>query len=243
MSGIRYTLWTKLLMKGLAMKGSSLAALLFSLLMSVLPNLASAADGWYGAFDLGRSHFTSLVGGDGPFPSNFFVPYTVDDTDTTYRLAAGYRFNSYLGLEGGYANLGKAEQFAILTLFSEPGIPPTVIKESNDLRVHGYLAEVIGTLPLGFGLSLYARAGGFASHVENINSSPGTINPGVRNTDFTYTHTSVTYGAGIGWSYSDRFEFRLGWDDYGTLGNTGGTGTTGRFRVSSLALGVLYSFQ
>ena len=80
-----------------------------------------------------------------------FDGLNVDTDSTSYRISAGWRFNDYFALEGGYHNFGDFEQS-----FDDDG--DTI---NAKLSADGFLLGAIGTIPLGERFALTARAGGF----------------------------------------------------------------------------------
>ena len=83
------------------------------------------------------------------------VGITSDSKDTGFagRVYAGYDFNKYLAIEGGWTYLPKAK---VHTTFI---IPPMTASES--FKIKQYAFDLVGkiTAPLGDGLAVYAKGG------------------------------------------------------------------------------------
>lgn len=72
-----------------------------------------------------------------------------DKSDTVYKLYGGYGFTPNLGLEAGYANLGKFSSSA------------------GSVKADGYFVDGVGTLPLGNGFSALGRVGVFNGKLDS----------------------------------------------------------------------------
>src|SRR5579863_2313799 len=202
-----------------------------SMLLLALPLSAMASDGWYASVDPGQSQFTGLQNSDGPFVPVKTFP-GLHERVFGYRFAAGYRFNQYFGVEAGYVDLGKADKSGVVILCVDPmGCAP--VPFDFTVKTHGYVAEATGNWPLGDAWSLYGRVGGFASHSEvQTNLFLGNAR--------SASDTTLVYGAGVAWSFSERLALRFSYDRYGNLGDTG---STGKFGVNLASLGLVYSFH
>ena len=72
--------------------------------------------------------------------------YDLDDTDISWSVYGGYRMNRYIGIEGGYVNLGEYK----------------ATSNSNNTKnsFEAYYLAAIGILPLGDNWQLRAKGGG-----------------------------------------------------------------------------------
>ncbi len=86
------------------------------------------------------------IGATGYSDDDKLKSYDLDDNDIGWSLYGGYRINRYLGVEGGYVNLGKYKA-------TSPS------NDTEDSFEAFYLAAV-GILPLGDHWQLRAKAGG-----------------------------------------------------------------------------------
>lgn len=94
-------------------------------------------------------------------------------TDLGYRVFAGVRFGQYIGIEGGYVNLGKPEDDVQITIPSRSGPsddrilcdacrPTTDILLGLEDNFYGWDLFVVGTLPITDRWEAFAKIGGFA---------------------------------------------------------------------------------
>lgn len=105
-----------------------------------LPGSSLADSGFFIAASVGSARL-----------SDDFDGFDIDSSSTAYRLTAGWRFNEYLALEGGYHNFGRFDQ----TIDFE-GSPAEVT-----LKADGFTLGGIGNLSLDERWSLFARFGAF----------------------------------------------------------------------------------
>ena len=113
----------------------------------------AADDGFYLGFGVGSARpnfdFSGALAASAPAGTTG----TIDDSDTGWKVFAGYQFNKYFGAEFNYIDFGKYN-FRGATL----GIPFT-----GDVKIDGYGLAAVGTLPLDGGFSLFGKLGAFYS--------------------------------------------------------------------------------
>ncbi len=74
---------------------------------------------------------------------------SADDSDTAYKLFAGYQFNPNFAIEAGYVDFGEFSASS-----SEPGY-----SAKAKLDVEGFTAALVGRLPIQGGFSMYGKLG------------------------------------------------------------------------------------
>lgn len=232
------------------------------LFSAALPVAALASQPhWYVAVDGGQSHYTGIAGTSGQWLSIRPLPpqgMVIDSSqaslqrsgsnDTGYRLIVGYQFDRYFGIEGGFSDFGQVQGNGSGSVVMAPtaGILPleqiATYANSEKLRVQGW--ELAGTVswPLGQSWSLFGRAGVFNSHTRlEVSSTSAPPAPGGLAPNFIKVSNSKwvpTYGVGVNFSPIDHWAVRLGWNRYAHLGDRG---TTGRFDVNLLSVGIVYA--
>lgn len=87
---------------------------------------------------------------------------TVDDTDTGFKLFAGYRFGPYLALEGGYIDLGES--------VADSTVPVTATAE---LTAQGGFVSLLPQIPIGTVGAIFGRIGLSAVDAELTASAGG----------------------------------------------------------------------
>lgn len=147
------------------------------LAFSVTPAAFAADTGFYGIVGLGQSEV------DISAPAGV----SVDNKDTSYFLGAGYRFNDYVSVEGGYLDLGEASVSASGGISGTYyGIPFTATGTlSAKSEVNGWSLGPKFTLPLGKQADLYGKVGYYFWDADTAASFSGTVVFG-----------GVTYAAG-----------------------------------------------
>jgi len=114
-----------------------------------------------------------------------------DESDTAYKLFAGYRLNRFLAFELDYINLGKPSGEVV------PGF-------NVDTEVDGWAPYVVGTLPLGPYFELYGRAGYYF-----YDATTGVSNTLDNRVEFDEESEDFVYGAGIGANIGEKVNLRF----------------------------------
>jgi len=193
---------------------------------------AAGNDGWYGGLDLGRSNqrlgsgqIDSALGQQGLTTSS-----SLDDHATAWGLFAGYQFNPYFAVEGGYVNLGKFD-------YSSTVSAPAADTVSGHLGVQGVDAAAVGLLPFGQRQewAVYGKAGLFYAKSTLDASSTGAV--AVSDTD--HWSTSPLLGAGVNYDLTRNVGLRAEYDRYFKVGDS----TVGKGDIDALTARVVYHFQ
>lgn len=201
---------------GLTMKRRSVSIYLTLLLWSLLSIKAFADDNWYASANVGLHSYYDRT--DPQYIGDF------DSHGRAYRLMAGYQFDPYFSVEGGYANLG---QYALNGLSFNTSPLPVQRYINNTIRPYGLIAEASAQYPFVENWSVLLRAGDFLGHVSNDSGASAS-------------GTRFTYGTGIDWAYSERIRFQLTWDRYNNIPDTT---PIGNFYLTVVGLGLVYNFQ
>ena len=101
-----------------------------------------------------------------------------DDSDTAFKVFGGYRFIRYLGVELEYIDGGTAEDFGL------------------EVDVSGFNLSLMGILPAGENLDLFAKLGMIAwdADAPGIGSDSGE---------------DLSWGIGAGYAFTDNLGARL----------------------------------
>ncbi|SCY30009.1 outer membrane beta-barrel protein [Thiohalorhabdus denitrificans] len=107
------------------------------------------------------------------------VQYSFDESDTAYKLFAGYRFLPFLGVELAYADLG------------EPGggIDEDVLGDRLDADADAWFGYVTGYLPVADAFDFFGKVGVAAWEVDtDLDTGPNQADLGVSHdgTDFAW---------------------------------------------------------
>jgi len=156
-----------------------------ALLTLVLPSLDAFADD---KFFLGASIGNATLNED-------FDGFGVDTNSTSYRLVAGWRFNDYFAIEGGFHDFGDFEQ--------DIDIGGSV--SSVKLSANGFTIGANGYVPISEKFSLLGRAGWFfwngSAEVNNV-------------TEASPEDTNLFLGAGASYAVGDHFRLTADWTRY-----------------------------
>lgn len=105
---------------------------------------------------------------------------STDDSDTAYKLYAGYQFNPNFAIEAGYVDFGE------FTASASNGVDSA----KASLKVDGFTAALVGKLPIDGGFGIYGKLGMIAWDADA--KIDGTLGSGSGSTD----GTDPFYGVG-----------------------------------------------
>ena len=157
---------------------------------------------------------------------------SADEEDTGWKLFAGYQFNKYIGLEGGYYDLGKAS-FAGTLATAIPPFPAGTAASVN-LKSKAYALSAVGTLPLGrSAFSLTARLGIAYSEADaDVRLGAGAT------ASSSDDATELTYGLGVRYDVTRSFSVRGEWERF----RIGGSNIGDKSDVDLFTLNAYYRF-
>jgi OmpA-OmpF porin, OOP family len=141
---------------------------------------------------------TTLLVRDG---SGGFVGHTFhfDKQETGYKIYGGFNFLPWLGVEGGYVDLGSPEDHA--TTLAGQGI-------NGKADLTGWEAFLVGTLPLG-PIDAFVKAGAVAADFNlKIHGSALPTNVNADDSDSMFA-----YGGGVAYSFG-KFAVRVEAEGY-----------------------------
>ena len=190
---------------------SSIAALGFVVAAGLaLPAMAQVGmNGWYVGASIGqakaRDACNDLAG----------TGLSCDDTDTAWKIFAGYQFHPSFAAEAGYINLGKASAAGF-------GLTDEVKSTAWDL-------SLISSVPVTEPLSLFGRLGVYSADVKEDT-----------NFGFSSSHSNsdLTYGLGLRYNVTENLGVRAEWQRYHDVGG----GDIGKSNVDVLGGAALWSF-
>jgi OOP family OmpA-OmpF porin len=166
------------------MNNLSKAAIVATTILALAPVAATADSGFYFGASVGNSTLKDDFNG-----------FDVDTSSNSVRFIAGWQFNKYFSLEGGYQNFGTFEQ-----RFDVGGTPVDV-----SLKADGFTLGATGFIPLPKDFFLYGRAGAFFwdgdSELNNVSQAkPEDTNP--------------YYGGGVKYALTENISLLGDWTLY-----------------------------
>lgn len=126
------------------------------------------------------------------------------NSDTGFKIFAGYQFNKNFALEGGYFDLGKFGYTAITT--------PAGTMDGN-IKLRGLNLDAVGMLPLAKKFSVFGRLGlNYAEAKDNFTST-GAV---VMLTNPSSSKREANYKAGVGaqYDFNEYVGLRGEWERY-----------------------------
>jgi len=219
---------------------------LCSLAATVPP--AAAQSGWYGGFSAGQSRTSRdlVVNRESTVTLAFDFDTAFDDKDGGFKGTLGYRFNRWIALEAGYADLGSHRVFSSFL----GGDPPAPAAIDLTREITGAGADVVVFAPLGREAVVFARMGLVRTRLEARQALDGNVvftggDPTERVRSTVRNETVDHYGVGIEWAIDAQASMRLEWERYAKVGKPfeiGGSGTTGEADTDTLMVGVVFRF-
>jgi hypothetical protein len=124
-----------------------------------------------------------------------FDGLNVDDNSPAYRIVAGWRFNVYFSVEGGYHDFGDFEQ-----TINDVGGPITA-----KLSADGFMFGATGRVPVSERFALTGRAGMFfwngSAEINNVSQA-------------TPEDSNLYLGAGVSFEASKKLQLTVDWTRY-----------------------------
>lgn len=200
--------------------------LVSSIALAQQPPRERAPQGFYGGLSLGQSKGSlseSSISGAAT------RSVSKEETDTAWKLFAGYRIHRNVAIEGGYTDFGKlkATRTVGTGLLSETGSVNTTVK------ITGFHLEGVGIIPF-HDFSIFLKAGTLYSTTETTVSATGGIavvgDPNRRKSEF-----NLNLGFGGAYEISRNWGVRVEYEKTFSVGDTGGD-------VGTLSLGGIYKF-
>jgi OmpA-OmpF porin, OOP family len=143
-----------------------------------------------------------------------------DDTDTAWRLLAGYQINRNFAAEIGYHDLGEVNASA----------GPA----SASIKAKAFELVGIGAFPVLPVLSIYGKLGGYYAKTE---ASGGIAGFGSASSDDN--NTGLTYGAGVQWDVLPNLGVRGEWQRYDNVGSD----STSKGDIDVISVGAIWRFR
>ncbi len=189
----------------------------------------------YGEAEWGGVDFTGLYAGLGfgqsnyrDYASNVNAELSADGLTATssdnalsegWKVYAGYQFNKYFGVEGGYVNLNDVTARHNVTF-------PVVGTVNTNVDSDAWTLAAVGTLPLTDKFSVMAKLGG-AYVLSDITAMTGTTKETVGKDEY-----EPFYGVGVSYALFDNLNLRAEWERF----------DTDEFNVDLLTAGVALKF-
>jgi OmpA-OmpF porin, OOP family len=187
-------------------------------------------------FDQSKADFDAGVFGS-LANSGFTVTSAVsqlDDSGTALQGLVGYRLNPYFGFELAFADIGKLDYSATMTLTGGGLASPSPGSISGDVSSKGPMLSVIGSMPLRKRWEVFGRAGLF--YADTTIGVGATVLGLSSSSSISARSTDWVLGVGGAFNASRRFSIRL---EYEKFNNVGDPDRTGESDVDVIGLGLL----
>jgi OOP family OmpA-OmpF porin len=151
---------------------------------------------------------------------------TRDEDSTGWKAFAGWRFNQYLAIEGGYVDLGRAN-----LQYTSPGLAGDINAKVTDTA---WTLAAVGSFPVGYNVSLLGKLG-VAWHYTKTSA---TVNvPGASASATESDHRAgFLWGLGAAYDFNPNIGVRVEYENFGTAGESDNTGRMGTSLISGSAI-------
>ena len=182
-----------------SVRASSILSLL-AITITAGPFAVAQDSGWYAGASVGASKAkiedstvtTGILGG-----TDTTTGIVNHDRDTGYKIFGGYEFNRFIGIEGGFFDLGKFR-------YSTSNVPGGTLNGTTKIR--GVNIDLVGFLPITEKFSALGRFGLTQAETRAAFSATGTAtvpNPNPSKRDMNYK-----YGIGLQYDFSKAVAMR-----------------------------------
>jgi OOP family OmpA-OmpF porin len=150
-----------------------------------------------------------------------------DDTDTSWKIFAGYHINRNFAIEAGYGNLGDVK-------FATPAFPILGLP-ALDFKIETSVWEVvgIGSFPIADRFSLFGKVGLYGADTDIEISSPG-----LGSASDSDDNVDLTFGFGARYDFTRNFGVRGEWQRYSDVK----AGDLGKSDVDVMSVGIVFRF-
>lgn len=183
-------------------------------------DFGSGDHGWYAGLGLGQSKasdwaaadFNAQVAALGKAPNGAGA----DQRSTGFKAYAGYQFNRYLALEGGFADFNDVKATVTYTQTGNPR-GSSYFTAEND----AWMLAAVGTLPVTDKVSVFAKLGA-SNWSSNQRASSALITGQLIDsatypypqTDKVYRGVDPYYGVGASYALLDNLALRAEWERF-----------------------------
>ena len=152
--------------------------------------------------------------------------FSCDDTDTAWKIFAGYQFNRHLAVEAGYTDLGEVSLSAASATSSVRGT----------IELSAFELMAVGSFPVADRFSLYGKLGLYRAETEQkLQVTLGTLTVSDNKTE---KNADLTFAFGARFDITRNLGVRAEWQRYLDVGG----GEIGEDDVDVLSVGLLFRF-
>ena len=170
-------------------------------------------DGWYAGLDLGYSRL-GISGGDidGALANQGIAGSTgIDQSDKSYGISGGYRFNRNFAAEAAWESLGSYA-------YSSPTGTDTI---NGKLKASALSLSALGIYPFTRNWSAYGKLGITRTSTD---LTAGSASGATAVSNQSGSSTGWLLGAGLTYDFDRGYYVKGGWDRYEHVGDSASTG-------------------
>ncbi len=182
-------------------------------------NFGSGDHGLYAGFGIGQSKAADwdAAGFNAQLPAGKVLSGTgVDQRSMGVKVYAGYQFNKYLALEGGFVDFNDVKATVDYTTGAAPRGTSYFVAEND-----AWMLAAMGTLPVTDSISVFAKLGASNWSSKQRVSSTNLATPpqlitvaGYPQTDTVNRGVDPYYGLGVSYALLDNIALRAEWERF-----------------------------
>ena len=169
--------------------------------------------GWYAGFGYGLSQYRDVASSIDSEQAALGKTATTSASSRTagWKVYAGFQFNQYLGVEGGYANLN---DMSATTIITAPAPAPRSIFTKID--ADAWTLAAVGSYPLTDKFSIMAKLGAAAVLTDKSAQLSGKGVTAIQGRAVTSGEDSYEplYGVGVSYALLDNIRLRAEWERF-----------------------------
>ena len=163
------------------------------------------------------------------------TPISKDDTDTAWKLIAGYRINRNFAAELSYLQLG---EFSESTTISRPPSTATAGISGKWEAKNTFTLAGLGILPFGDRFSVFGKVGAYMTKIEQRASA--TVGSSTFTDVESVNSKGFLFGFGAGFDVTRNVTIRAEWE---RLTDVGDKEKTGEGDLDLLTIGAIFRFR
>jgi hypothetical protein len=217
---------------------------ILALAAAAAPSAQALERGLYFELSLGKSTFKDVEVGTldevaRQFFDSFDLPVqtlssSLDDTDQSYAITTGYRWNRYIAGEVSYFRLGAFQYFGQGTVSDAGAIQPSSF--FFGYRSKGIAIGGAATLPVGKYLEFRARGG--ISNTDTRIKYTATVGGDIVEDKVSDNSQDFYYGGGVGVNFWTYYRLGIDYTKYLEMGSS----NTGKTDIDNVQISFSYQY-
>lgn len=188
---------------------------------------------WYAGIGIGQSKVRGINASSVSTPTGSL---SIDDTDTSWKIFAGYRFHPNFAVELGYVDLGKASFNANVAVGAN-GVTPG--SANGSIKSRAVTLDAVGILPFAHNFEVFGKLGGYYARATSDESAVNFPFIGTASASSSNNNSGFHYGIGLGYSFTRAWAARVEWERFNKVGKGSDFGDSD---IDNTSVSIVYKF-